>query len=317
MNSVGGYFELELRKGQEYHKEALRLNTGRNALELVLLERRYSKLLIPYFTCDAILEPLEKVGIDYEFYSIDKALEPTFDCSQLETNEGFLYINYFGLKDSYVARLAKKCNNLIIDNSQAFFSLPERGVDTFYSARKFFGVPDGSYLYTKVFDVSKLPFDVSLDRLLHLVTRIEYSAEAGYKEFVKNDQSLIGQPIRQMSRLTKALLSSIDYEFAKQRRRENFSFLHQHLAKYNKMEWTIGKDSVPMVYPLLTDKGDLRATLIEHRVYTAQYWPSVLELVGNDKIEYHLTQNVISLPIDHRYDRNDMVTILAILEENL
>jgi hypothetical protein len=36
MNPIGGYFELELRKSDEYHKEAIRLNTGRNALKLIL-----------------------------------------------------------------------------------------------------------------------------------------------------------------------------------------------------------------------------------------------------------------------------------------
>ena len=31
--SIGGYFELELPQGEEYHKNAIRLNTGRNAFE--------------------------------------------------------------------------------------------------------------------------------------------------------------------------------------------------------------------------------------------------------------------------------------------
>ncbi len=32
MNSIGGYFELELPLREEYHKNAIRFNTGRNAL---------------------------------------------------------------------------------------------------------------------------------------------------------------------------------------------------------------------------------------------------------------------------------------------
>jgi hypothetical protein len=31
--SIGGYFELELPCGEEYHQGAIRLNTGRNAFE--------------------------------------------------------------------------------------------------------------------------------------------------------------------------------------------------------------------------------------------------------------------------------------------
>ena len=36
MKTIGGYFELELKKNEEYHKDALSLNTGRNALEYIL-----------------------------------------------------------------------------------------------------------------------------------------------------------------------------------------------------------------------------------------------------------------------------------------
>lgn len=43
--AIGGYFELELRKGEHYHKNALRLNTARNCFEYVLLVRKYTKVL--------------------------------------------------------------------------------------------------------------------------------------------------------------------------------------------------------------------------------------------------------------------------------
>ena len=147
MIPIGGYFELELRKGEEYHNHAIRLNTGRNALELILKTKKYSKVFIPYFTCDTVLEPFNKLGIDYEFYSINKKLEPVFNYQKIQADMGFLYTNYFGIKDDFISIIAKKLKNLIIDNAQSFFSKPLEGIDTFYSARKFFGVPDGAYLY--------------------------------------------------------------------------------------------------------------------------------------------------------------------------
>ena len=42
MKSIGGYLELELKKNEEYHKEALRLNSGRNALEYILKSNTYT-----------------------------------------------------------------------------------------------------------------------------------------------------------------------------------------------------------------------------------------------------------------------------------
>ena len=105
MSPIGGYFELELRKGEEYHKNAIRLNTGRNALELILKVGHYSKVYIPYYICDVILEPFHKLKIDYEFYSIDENFEPLFNYNTIKGNEGFLYTNYFGLKDLFISKL--------------------------------------------------------------------------------------------------------------------------------------------------------------------------------------------------------------------
>ena len=97
MKIIGGYFELELNKGQEFHKDALRLNTGRNAFEYILRTNKYSKVLLPYYTCDNMIEPLEKIGINYDYYMLDEKLYPVLDFSKLNENDVLVYINYFGV----------------------------------------------------------------------------------------------------------------------------------------------------------------------------------------------------------------------------
>lgn len=39
---------------------------------------------------------------------------------------------------------------IILDNTQSFFQKPISGIDTIYSCRKYFGVPDGAYLSTNI-----------------------------------------------------------------------------------------------------------------------------------------------------------------------
>lgn len=121
MKAIGGYFELELNKNKEYHNDAIRLNTGRNAFEYLLLANSYTKVYLPFFTCNALLEPLKRHQISYEFYHIDKKFEPLFDYNKIKSSEVFLYTNYFGLKDSLVIQIAKSCKKLIIDSAQSFF----------------------------------------------------------------------------------------------------------------------------------------------------------------------------------------------------
>src|ERR1035437_8269341 len=102
MKEIGGYYELELRKGEEYHSSDIALNTGRNALELILITKKFTKGYIPYFTCDVILEPFEKHNIPFEFYHINVNFEPLFEFDKIKEDEGFLYTNYFGLKDQFI-----------------------------------------------------------------------------------------------------------------------------------------------------------------------------------------------------------------------
>ncbi len=134
MTAIGGYFELELKDGFEYHTHAIRLNTGRNALEYILEAQQYAKIYLPYYGCDVLLQPINTLNILYEYYHINEHFEPVFDFKKVKQNEVFLYTNYFGLKDQYILDLIKNCENVILDNAQSFFSKPIPSVDTFYSA---------------------------------------------------------------------------------------------------------------------------------------------------------------------------------------
>lgn len=300
MEPIGGYFELELRKGEHYHKDAIRLNTARNCFEYVLRTRNYKKVYVPYYTCEVILEPIRKLGIGYEFYSINASLEPV-DQYALKGGEAFLYTNYFGLKQDCVKRLAKVYGaQLIVDNAQAFYAEPIQGIDTFYSARKFFGVPDGGYLYTEAKLNQVFEQDVSFNRMSHLLKRIDLGAEFGYQDFRVNDDSLCNSDIKLMSNLTQAVLSSVDYEVAKQKRRNNYSIIDAALGKSNLIEIGFEEEAVPMIYPYLTNDENLRMKLIENKVFVAMYWPNVMEWCESEDYERRIAQNMVCFPVDQR-----------------
>ncbi len=315
MGSIGGYFELELCKGEHYHKDALKLNTARNCFEYVLRVRHYSKVFIPYYTCEVMLEPIRKLEINYEFYHINELLEPVF-LPEIGSTEAFLYINYFGLKQNCVKLLAKKYgDHLIIDNAQAFFAEPLKGIDTFYSARKFFGVADGAYLYTNQKLEMDLEHDVSSDRMSHLLKRIDMGAEAGYMDFRNNEDSLCNQDIKLMSKLSKAILSGIDYESAKRQRRENYDFLDKALTDFNQHHLVLEDDAVPMVYPCFTDNVLLKQKLIDSKVFVATYWPNVQKWCGQGDLECGIARKTIFLPIDQRYEGEEMQIIVKLINK--
>ena len=310
---IGGFFELELRKGELAHSKAIRLNTARSCFEYILRTRRFAKVYVPYYTCEVMLEPLQALGIDYQFYSVNEILEPV-TLPELKEHELFLYTNYFGLKQEYAQRLAALYGKrLIVDNAQAFYSEPMQGIGTFYSPRKFFGVADGAFLYNDVELEFDFPQDVSYGRMAHLLKRIDEGAEASFEDFRNDDNSLCHQGIKRMSRLTEAILYGIDYEAAKFARRRNFAFLDKSLKESNQIHWELGEETVPMVYPYLTNDACLRQRLIDNKVFVATYWPNVRRWTNRGTIEYELTDRLIPIPIDQRYSLEDMKTILGII----
>lgn len=311
-DAIGGYFELELAdRGGFPHDDGYCVNSGRNALELILSTLAdISRLWIPYYTCEVILEPLEKLEIPYSFYHINRNLELRDDIN-LKKGEYLLLTNYFGIKDRYVEKMAARYGKqLIVDNSQAFFCGPVDGIKTFYSPRKFVGVPDGgiAIIPDNEIDMSVYEQDCSFDRCSHLLKRIDKGAAEGYSDYKNNSLFLKNQPVRRMSRLTAALLRSTDFELIKTRRLQNLKFLHENLGDKNKLRCVRESldSACPMVYPFISpqDSSSLRQNYISHRIFVATYWPNV------DKEYTDFCNNIIPLPIDQRCSQDDLMTIL-------
>lgn len=319
VDAIGGYFGLELPARSGTLQNGILVNSGRNALEYILRVRGYKHVYIPYYTCDVVLEPFEKLGVSYSFYHVGWNLEPT-EFPDLLEDEAFLYTNYFGLMDNAVLRLGDKYGDrLIVDNAQAYFSKVRVG-DQFYSPRKFVGVPDGGVVilnpHRPFEELLDLEIDLSYQRMEHMLMRLENGAEFGFDTFQKNRGVLKNQPIKLMSNLTQSLLKSIDFDLVRERRIRNFRLLHQCLGTENelKLDFAIDDYTVPLIYPFCTTRAaELRKRLFSERIYPAQYWPNVLKWCAVDETEYEITKDTLALPIDQRYGEEEMKRIIEII----
>lgn len=315
MKEIGGYMELEHYDQTEYHEGLLRLNTVRNAIALVMKERGYQKLFIPRYLCHSIYKMLQKYGYSYEFYDIDEKLFPIFH-KDLRRNEAILIVNYFGqFNNSELENFHEHYQNLIIDNTQAFFQPPCADIDTAYTCRKYFGVSDGAYLNltcpSQYYD--QLPEDLSYTRMLHVLGRYEKSASDFYQDFQVLEEKLESEDIKKMSPLTKNLLKSIDYDTIIKKREYNFNYVHLKLQSRN--AFNVTNNGGLYMYPFLTERGkELKNRLIQQKIYIPTLWPNVLNECREDSFEYYLAQNLILLPIDQRYTKYDMDHILNYLD---
>lgn len=320
MEAIGGYFELpDFEKGEFPYNDGILLNTGRNSLEYILrCIGNIKGIYLPYYTCEVVLEPLKKLKIPWHFYHINSRFEID-DEIKLKDAEYIIANNYYGIKDYYLQTLSKIYGDrLIIDCAQAFFAKPISGIKTFYSPRKYIGVADGGVAYLGDIQdggVQVKEIECTQDHNNHLLKRKQFGAEVGFADFQENEKKLDNQPIRWMSDSTRDILNHIDYKKVVSKRRENFMFIHDALARINNITLPdIDSFACPMVYPFIGGQNmDLRMELIHNKVFVAKYWPNVYK-IETYETEYELSKRLIPIPCDHRYGNIEMDSIIYIVK---
>ncbi|MCR5809466.1 MAG: hypothetical protein K6G56_07880 [Clostridiales bacterium] len=223
MKEIGGYLELERFSGEEYYPDAVAVNNGRCALRYILCAKGIRTLYLPVFLCESVRDACRRENVQTVPYHIGPDCMPEFD-REPEAGAWVYIVNYFGqFTDEQILSLHSRFPRLILDHVQAFFHRPPAEIDTVYSCRKFFGVPDGGYAVTDVSRLKPLPKDRSMERMTHLLGRLEGStAGEFYSAFKENDRSFAQIEPRAMSSLTHNLLRGIRYDDVRARREANY-----------------------------------------------------------------------------------------------
>lgn len=307
MLEIGGYFGLEQFHGREYYQNLIAVNNGRNALLYLLKARNITKLYIPYFLCNSISDMLDRNGYSYAYYHISEDFLPIFD-RRLSGDEYIYVVNYYGqISNDTIEKLQQQYGNVIFDNIQAFFQKPAKGIDTVYTCRKFFGVPDGGYVSTTARLSATLPVDISKDRMRHVLGRFEGNASDYYSDFQNNDIVHEELPLRYMSRLTHNLMRAIDYETVMDKRSENYAILDKTLGSRNKLNLTAPVG--PYCYPFYCENGlEVKRKLAAQKIYVPTLWPNARQWEGTLEKDY--AENILPLPCDQRYGTEEMKYIV-------
>lgn len=294
--------------------DKIELNCGRAGIYIAMLLYGADTLWIPYYICPTVSEYLYSRGIKVKYYNIDDNYLPLV--SSLPINEMILWPEYYGcmfqkIKNIVVARYGEQ---LILDRTQALFLLPD---DTrpyyIYSIRKFLGVAEGGYLIKHGIQMDKLLVERFSNRYdwSYLEECTRKGSDMVYQRYKINEERMKLKE-SYMEERTHDYLNKVDWENIKERRKQNFFFLHKQLESINKLKIDFETES-PFMYPLYVENDTLRSYLIDREVYVPQWWKSVL---GNREASQHekeLVRYLIPLPIDQRYVRSDMESIAKIV----
>ena len=314
MKEYGGYIEFETFHGVLLHETAEALNCERNGLAYLCKTKKIKRIYIPYFLCSSVSNVCKKINVSFAYYSIDEDFMPIFD-KELGVGEWIYIVNYYGqLSNEVLLKLKKKYENIIVDNAQSYFQLPIDGIDTLYNCRKYFGVADGAFLYTNQKLIKDLPIDESFERMHYLMGRYERSANEFYEEYVVNNSIFSNEPIKRMSRLTMNLLRGIDYVAVAEQRETNFSILHNAFKDVNELQLDVPYGA--FMYPLLIKNGvKIRKDLQKRKIYIPMLWPNVIEICEEGTIEHRFASNILPIPVDQRYEKEDMYYIVEVIKK--
>lgn len=297
---IGGYIEFPHYTGSVFHDHALALNCARNCLGYVIEAKNVKKIAIPKFLCGSVERTCREKNVEVSYYSIGMDFLPKN--MEIESDVWLYLVNYYGqINNKKILQIKKKKRNLIVDNVEAFFQLPVEEVDTIYTCRKYFGVPDGGFLYTDSFIKRPLEQDKSAERMIHLLGRFENTASDYYSTYKENESIFKTLPIRKMSKLTENIMRSYDFDKIKKIREENYIYLNEKLSRYNKLILNIPKGA--FMYPLYVSNGsEVRKELQKKNIYIPTLWPDVFNICNERELEYDMAKNILPLPCDQRYE---------------
>lgn len=318
---IGGYFELELRKGQHPYPQAVAFNSARSAFKALVMTRKLRRVHLPVYICDVMQDVLLGAGIEVVRYALTERLElPDFPA--LQADEALLFVNYFGLKADYIGEVlaVRYGRKLIVDNSQALFSQPPSTIATLYSPRKFVGVADGGWLANAPADLPPAESSRSQARFGALLGRLEDAPQDHYATFQALEQALENDGVKAMAVSTARVLDSIDYHEVARRRIDNLAQLRRLLDPLNRFSAWPAQPVAALCYPLLVQSAEmairLRAQLQDQRIYVPSYWREVLSNPTAPSIEKDWAQCLLPLPIDQRYNVDDMNRLADAILQN-
>lgn len=275
--------------------EIIKLNLARNCLKYICKAYGINKILLPYYTCPVVWNSLREESCKVKFYHIDKDFLPT---EKLKKNDFILYTNYFGINSKNCKKLAKKYPNIIIDNSQGFFSEP-LGLASFNSLRKFFNVQNGAYLFTskqleQVFEVDKIELQ-------------PVSMQEDYEKFLKNELFLDSQKqIKTISPKVEKMMNDIDFETESIKRVRIFKQYEKVLKNFNNIQLDLNIGDVPYCYPFSPNSEIIKRKLWSKNLVLLQLWKNF----PKSFVESEFLNDTIALPLDNAEYAEKIIEII-------
>lgn len=314
----------------------------REALLSIAVTYRNSakKALIPAYTCQTVLDPFIQEGWDICFYNVTRNLR--IDTDDLKNKYDEFKPNlclahpYYGAdlnrsELDVLERLKNRGCCLVEDLTQCVFSTQRSEIFDYYtgSYRKWLPIPDGAFLIGKKsvsesHFVENTDFVTTMADAMYLRGVFQHTGDVNIKEISRRVGNMAISHISKeiylhtMSSLSNSLLQQSDLDAAQEKRFENYRFLYDNLNKIQNIEVVDRKleeiTCAPLFFPIyVKERTEFQKRLAENEIYAPVLWPvHTKELLINGTIK-QIYDEILMLPIDQRYGREDMKRMLEVI----
>ena len=301
--------------------------SGRAGIKYIVNNLSVKKYLLPNYLCKSIIQNFNNEN--YDFYKIDNNLKIDYNFLK-EKIKGHLYesifiINYFGIIDDNIDKIIELCknNNILIiqDSTHNLYDEYHYGDIILSSFRKCLPTPFGCIIIDNTNKLPKQSNTISFKMLTINLIKIFGMTLKKMNFFKKIWYNLLSYCENNINTIYETNFDYINFVFFILYYKLDNIFIRQHnynllkdLCKYNSFT---DKQNIYFTYPILFKSFDerekIRTKLIKNNIYPVVYWP-----LNFDKKNYcniYICERILAIPIDERYNTNDMKKICDIINE--
>ena len=306
------------------------------------IETSEKVVLLPAYTCDTVITPFKELGWRCFYYNVNLQLridtQSVMDLFDRYHATLILVHPYYGkdLNEGEIAvldRIHKQGCRVAVDLTQCLFSTQRLSCVDYYlgSYRKWFAIPDGGYLESRnghnAFEGNLqendeyviLQRDAMYLRGLYFKTGNE-ELKSISRRLNKKADSMVEYSIEphKMSSFSSKLLRKANLKNNQIRRLANYKYLLDNIKEKENCKIFCNSlkaiTTAPLYFMLyVEDRSELQRKLAEHHIYAPVLWPVVYdEVLVNDDVKY-LYEHLLAIPIDQRYDENDLQQVVYLI----
>lgn len=314
------------------------IRCGRDAIRLIAKNLKSNVVLLPSFCCESMISPFQDCNKEIRYYKIksDFSIDTDDLIKKADCDCSILIMNYFGLNKtdkiineirllSFNVEIIEDFTHIALDIVDLF----NYQVDYYVcSMRKWMPIVEGGIIITnknlgkinywennKFSENRKKGFSIK-NKFLNFV-KDDLNKNEYRRLFDEADLSLSNDKrIMQASDESVKYLQRINYLEIYRQRSNNYSILYDMLKEFDCLLPKI--ETCPFNFPVnVFNRNNVQKNLSNDNLYLQVIWPINDKQKECCKEAFYISEHILCIPIDQRYNSNDMMQISKLFKKEI